>query len=154
MGVPFIELDREIERQTGMALSEIFALYGQPGYRRQERRCLEAVVKQHERAVIATGGSLVTEAATYELLLSACFTVWVKARPDEHMSRVVAQGDYRPMADNAEAMEDLKAILTARTPLYAKADLAVDTSGKPFAESLDELCAAVGVDLPAEAAAR
>ncbi len=145
MNVPFIELDREIERQSGMALSEIFALYGQGGYRRQERRCLESVVKQHARAVIATGGSLVTEAATYELLLSACFTVWVRARPEEHMGRVIAQGDYRPMADNSEAMADLKAILTARTPLYSKADLAIDTAGKGAQESLDELVAALGV---------
>src|SRR5882757_1596097 len=108
LGAPFVELDREIEREAGTSLSEIFLLYGQAGYRRYERRCLERVLEKNGRAVIATGGSIVSEPGTYELLLSACFTVWLKAQPEEHMARVIAQGDTRPMAGNDQAMEDLR----------------------------------------------
>ncbi len=107
-GVPFIELDREIERLSGLALGEIFQLYGQPAFRRYERRCLETVIERHREAVIATGGSLVSEPGTFDLLLAACFTIWIKAAPEEHMSRVLAQGDTRPMAENDEAMADLR----------------------------------------------
>jgi XRE family aerobic/anaerobic benzoate catabolism transcriptional regulator len=128
LAVPFVELDREIERASGMELSEIFATRGQAMFRRLERQCLETIVERYERAVIATGGSLVTEAATYDRLLSTCFVVWLRARPDQHMSRVIAQGDLRPMAEAPHAMDDLKAILASRIPLYAKADAQVDTS--------------------------
>src|SRR6267378_900050 len=103
LGAPFIELDREIEREAGTSLSEIFLLYGQAGYRRYERRCLQRVLEKNERAVIAAGGSIVSEPGTYELLLSSCFTVWLKAEPEEHMARVIAQGDTRPMAGNDQA---------------------------------------------------
>jgi XRE family transcriptional regulator, aerobic/anaerobic benzoate catabolism transcriptional regulator len=146
LGVPFLELDREIERESGLALAEIFDLYGQAAFRRFERRALEAVIERHPRAVLATGGSLVSEPATFELLLAACFTVWLKAAPEEHMSRVMAQGDLRPMADNAAAMDDLRRILAGREALYAKADAAVDTAGKTVEESLAELRAAVAAD--------
>ena len=115
LGVPFVELDREIERASGMELSEIFAVHGQAMFRRLERQCLETIVARFDRVVIATGGSLVTEPATYDLLLSACFVVWLSAKPDEHMGRVLAQGDLRPMADGPQAMDDLKAILESRT---------------------------------------
>ncbi|HVM80472.1 MAG TPA: helix-turn-helix transcriptional regulator, partial [Stellaceae bacterium] len=125
LGVPFIELDREIERISGMTLATLFDLYGQSAYRRQERRALESVIESQERAVIATGGSLVSEPGTFDLLLSACFTVWLTAKPAEHMSRVVAQGDFRPMADNEAAMEDLRKILEGRQALYSKADATV-----------------------------
>jgi len=143
MGVPFIELDREIERESGTSLSEVFDLLGQAAYRRYERRALETVIERHDRAVIATGGSIVSEPATFDLLLSACFTVWLTAAPEEHMSRVVAQGDHRPMAENDEAMEDLRRILAGRNALYAKADVTVDTAGKTPEQSLRELKAAV-----------
>jgi XRE family aerobic/anaerobic benzoate catabolism transcriptional regulator len=143
LGVPFIELDREIERELGTSLSEVFDLYGQAAYRRYERRSLEAVIERHDRAVIATGGSLVSEPGTFDLLLSACFTAWLTARPEEHMSRVIAQGDTRPMADNEEAMEDLRRILAGRGALYAKADVTVDTAGKTVEQSLRELRAAL-----------
>jgi XRE family aerobic/anaerobic benzoate catabolism transcriptional regulator len=143
LGVPFLELDREIERESGLELSEIFALYGQAAFRRYERRSLEAVIERHPRAVIATGGSLVSEPGTFDLLLAACFTVWLKAAPEEHMGRVIAQGDVRPMADNAEAMEDLRRILAGRETLYSKADAVVDTAGKTVAESLAALQKAV-----------
>jgi XRE family aerobic/anaerobic benzoate catabolism transcriptional regulator len=139
LAVPFVELDREIEREAGTSLSEIFLLYGQPGYRRYERRCLKNVLEKNERAVIATGGSIVSEPGTYELLLSSCFTVWLKAAPEEHMARVVAQGDTRPMAGNDQAMEDLRRILEGRAMLYRQADVVVDTAGKSVDKSLAEL---------------
>ncbi len=141
-GVPFIELDREIEREAGTSLSEIFLLYGQAGYRRYERRALEKVLDANERCVIATGGSIVSEPGTYDLLLATCFTVWLKAAPEEHMARVVAQGDMRPMAGSEEAMDDLRRILENRAMLYAQADVTIDTAGKSVDESLAELNAA------------
>lgn len=141
--VPFIELDREVEREAGTSLSEVFLLYGQAGYRRLERRALESVIEAHDACVIATGGSIVSEPATYELLLSTCFTVWLRAAPEEHMARVVAQGDTRPMAGNAEAMEDLKRILDNRAALYSQADATVDTSGRAPERSFQELARAV-----------
>lgn len=143
--VPFVELDREIEHDAGMSLNEVFMLYGQSGYRRLERRCLERVVAAHERAVIAVGGGIVSEFETYNLLLANCFTVWLKAAPEEHMARVAAQGDFRPMQDNAEAMEDLRRILMAREPLYAKADITVDTASRKISEALAQLRQAVAV---------
>jgi XRE family aerobic/anaerobic benzoate catabolism transcriptional regulator len=143
LSVPFVELDREIEREAGTSLSEIFLLYGQAGYRRYERRCLERILEKNGRAVIATGGSIVSEPGTYELLLSSCFTVWLKAAPEEHMARVIAQGDTRPMAGNDQAMEDLRRILEGRAMLYGQADVVVDTEGKPVEKSLAELRKAV-----------
>ncbi len=139
LGTPFVELDREVEREAGTSLSEIFLLYGQAGYRRYERRCLERVLEKNDRAVIATGGSIVSEPGTYEFLLSACFTVWLKAEPEEHMARVIAQGDTRPMAGNDQAMEDLRRILEGRAVLYRQADVTVDTAGKSVEKSLAEL---------------
>jgi XRE family aerobic/anaerobic benzoate catabolism transcriptional regulator len=150
--VPFVELAVEIEREAGMSLSEIFDLWGQPAYRRHERRCLEHVIEAHQRVVITTGGSLVSEPGTYELLLNSCYTIWLRANPEEHMNRVVEQGDYRPMEGNTEAMEDLRRILEGRDPLYRKADTILDTSGKSVEESLDalvEVSRAVGTDTPA-----
>jgi XRE family aerobic/anaerobic benzoate catabolism transcriptional regulator len=143
LDVPFFELDREIERESGLALGEIFDLYGQAAFRRHERRALETLLQRHPRAVIATGGSIVSEPATFDLLLSSCFTVWIKAPPEEHMARVVAQGDLRPMADNAESMDDLRRILAGRTALYAKADATVDTAGRDLETSFNDLLAAV-----------
>jgi XRE family transcriptional regulator, aerobic/anaerobic benzoate catabolism transcriptional regulator len=143
-GAPFIELDREVERDSGITLAEVFDLYGQSAYRRYERRALENVIESHPRVVIATGGSIVTEPATFDLLLSACFTVWLTAAPEEHMSRVVAQGDYRPMAENDEAMDDLRRILASRSALYAKADATVDTAGKTVDECLRAILVALG----------
>jgi XRE family transcriptional regulator, aerobic/anaerobic benzoate catabolism transcriptional regulator len=143
LAVPFIELDREIERDSGTRLAEVFDLYGQAAYRRYERRALEGVIERYDRAVIATGGSIVSEPATFDLLLSACYTVWLTAAPEEHMSRVVAQGDTRPMAENEQAMEDLRRILAGRNALYSKADARIDTAGKTVAQSFVELKAAV-----------
>jgi len=141
--IPFIELDREVEREAGTSLSEIFLLYGQAGYRRYERRCLENVVKRHERAIIATGGSIVSEPGTYDFLLSTCRTIWLKAQPEEHMARVVAQGDTRPITGNREAMQDLHRILRGRNALYGRADLTIDTAHKSVEQALQQLRKAV-----------
>lgn len=143
LGVPFIELDREIEADAGTSLHEVFLLHGQAGYRRYERRALERVLERGAPCVIATGGSIVSEPGTYDLLLSTCFTVWLKAAPEEHMGRVAAQGDYRPMAGNDEAMEDLRRILAGRAALYGQADRTVDTAGRTIEESLGNLRRAV-----------
>lgn len=138
-GVPFVELDREVETEAGMGLSEVFMLYGQSGYRRIERQALERVLQRHDAAVISAGGGIVSEPDTYNMLLMKCYTVWVKASPEEHMSRVIAQGDLRPMEGNEEAMEDLRRILVAREPLYSKADAIIDTTGKTPADTLASL---------------
>ncbi len=141
--LPFVELDREIERDAGISLSEVFSLYGQTGYRRIERRCLERIVQSGKQIVMAVGGGIVSEPETYNLLLANCFTVWIKASPAEHMARVVAQGDFRPMQGNTEAMEDLNRILNAREPLYRKADVTLDTVGERSEQSLAKLRQAV-----------
>lgn len=139
LGVPFVELNEEIQREAGVPMSEIFSLYGENAYRRLERRCLERVLERHDRAVISTGGGIVTEAPTYELLRNACFTVWVKASPEEHMQRVTAQGDLRPMQGREEAMADLRRILAERNELYGLADAIIDTSNKTVDASQEEL---------------
>jgi len=151
--VPFIELDAEIERAAGTPLSEIFLLYGQPGYRRHERECLERALAAHPAFVLTAGGSIVTEPATYELLLQRCRTVWLQARPEDHMARVVEQGDLRPMAGQARAMNDLKRILASRKPLYARADATLNTAGRSIAESaaaLRALCPEIALPPPSE----
>jgi XRE family aerobic/anaerobic benzoate catabolism transcriptional regulator len=139
LDVPFIELDREIERRSGATLSEIFDMFGQETFRRAEREALDDVLRQHQNFVIATSGSIVTEPGTLELLLASCFTVWVRANPEEHMRRVMAQGDMRPMANSVRAMDDLISILRSREPLYAKAEVALITTGKTPEQNLAEL---------------
>ena len=136
---PFVELDREIEREAALPLSEVFMLYGQAGYRRIERRCLDRLLETSDPLVLAAGGGIVSEPDTYNVLLVNCYTVWIKASPEEHMSRVISQGDFRPMDGHEAAMEDLRRILTAREPLYARADAVVDTSGERFEQSLAKL---------------
>jgi len=145
--IPFIELDREIEKDTGMPLSEIFSLYGQSGYRAVEKRTLERVLQEPGSAVVSVGGGVVSEKDTYDYLLAHCYTVWIKAQPDEHMSRVIAQGDFRAMTGSDRAMEDLRRILEAREPLYRKADMVLDTSGLSVGESFSNLKAALQTHL-------
>lgn len=140
-GVPFVELDREIERLSGTSLGAIIELYGQPAYRRYELQALQELLAAQPRFVVATGGSLVSESATYELLLRNCFTVWVRATPEEHMQRVLAQGDLRPMAGSQQAMDDLRRILEERSELYGRADAVIDTTGKSETETVRELLA-------------
>jgi len=145
--IPFVELDSEIEKDTGMPLAEIFSLYGQSGYRAIERRTLERVLHEHEDAVLSVGGGVVSEKETFDFLLSNCYTVWIKAQPEEHMSRVIAQGDFRAMAGSDQAMEDLRRILEAREPLYRKADMSLDTSGSSVEESFSKLKAVLQANL-------
>lgn len=147
MGHRFVELDKEIEEDTGMPLGEIFSLYGQSGFRAIEKRTLEKVLKEHDRALISVGGGVVSEKDTFDYLLAHCYTVWIKAQPEELMSRVMAQGDFRPMAANNRAMEDLRRILEAREPLYRKADLLLDTSGASVEESFAKLKASLQANL-------
>jgi XRE family aerobic/anaerobic benzoate catabolism transcriptional regulator len=130
LGFPFVELSREIEKFAGCSVSEIQALYGMNAYRRYERRALEEAIQIYPEAVIATPGGLVSDPATFNQLLSHCTTVWLQADPDEHMQRVQAQGDLRPMAASKEAMEDLKSILAGRAAFYSKAQLKLDTSAQ------------------------
>ena len=151
LGLPFVELNRVIEQIVGCDVHEIHSLYGSSAYRRYEQRALEETVATFPKAVIATGGGLVSEASTLGLLLSHCYTVWLRASPDEHMNRVVAQGDTRPMAGNLEAMDDLKRILAGREAFYAKADLTFDTGGKTLADACAELRASVLQRIPQEA---
>jgi XRE family aerobic/anaerobic benzoate catabolism transcriptional regulator len=143
LNVPFLELNQEIERVAGCSVREIYDLYGAGAYRRYERRALEEAVQIYSDVVIATPGGIVSDPATFNELLSHCTTVWLQAQPDEHMSRVVAQGDTRPMAANPEAMDDLRRILDGRSAFYSKADHVLDTSGKSVAQSLKQLKALV-----------
>jgi XRE family transcriptional regulator, aerobic/anaerobic benzoate catabolism transcriptional regulator len=136
---PFVEVNREVERLAGCSPEEVHALYGANAYRRYERQAIEEVIARNPKAVVATPGGLVSEPATFNLLLQNCYTVWLKAAPDEHMSRVVAQGDVRPMAGIRQAMDDLRLILEERAPFYAKADTTCDTSGKSLTESFKQL---------------
>jgi XRE family aerobic/anaerobic benzoate catabolism transcriptional regulator len=132
LGFPFVELSREIEKFAGCSVSEIQALYGVNAYRRYERRALEEAIQIYPEAVIATPGGLVSDAATFNQLLAHCTTVWLQADPEDHMKRVAAQGDLRPMAASKEAMEDLKGILTGRAAFYSKAQYKLDTSSQPL----------------------
>ena len=144
LSVPFVELNQEVERVAGCSLPEIHNLLGAAAYRRYERRALEETIQLYPDAVIATPGGVVADPANFNLLLGHCYTVWLQASPEEHMNRVIAQGDLRPMAGNREAMDDLKRILTERSAYYGKADLSFDTSNKPFDQASAELIAAVG----------
>ena len=132
LGFPFVELSQEIEKFAGCGIAEIQALYGVNAYRRYERRALEEAIQIYPEAVIATPGGLVSDAASFNLLLAHCTTVWLQAEPEDHMRRVTAQGDMRPMAASKEAMQDLKGILNGRAPFYSKAQLSVNTSAQPL----------------------
>lgn len=151
LDVPFIELSREIEQLAGCSVREIHDLYGTNAYRRYERRALEETVQIHSEVVIATPGGIVSDPATFNELLAHCTTVWLRAAPEEHMGRVVAQGDTRPIAASKEAMEDLHRILDGRSAFYSKADLTVDTSGQTLAQSFDVLRGAVRAAIAAAA---
>ncbi|WP_419187061.1 helix-turn-helix transcriptional regulator [Azohydromonas sediminis] len=139
LGFPFVELSREIEKFAGCSVAEIQALYGQNAYRRYERRALEEAIQIYPEAVIATPGGIVSDAATFNLLLAHCTTVWLQASPEDHMRRVVAQGDLRPMAASREAMDDLKGILAGRAAFYSKAQFHVDTSAQPLDATFEVL---------------
>jgi len=145
LGMPFVELDREVEREAGANLGEVFAMYGQEAFRRFERRALERVLRTHEAAVIAAGGSLVNDPDTYRLLLDNCHTVWLKAKAEEHMNRVIAQGDMRPFAGKAQGqgrstlLEEIRRLLADRDRLYSRADMTIETSGRSLKSTFEEL---------------
>jgi XRE family transcriptional regulator, aerobic/anaerobic benzoate catabolism transcriptional regulator len=139
LDVPFLELDRMIEQENGLTLGAIFDLYGQAGFHRLERQCLDRILDRFPRFVLATGGGIVSQPSTYEKLLAMCSTIWLRAEPEDHMNRVIAQGDRRPMEANPQAMSDLRRILSNREPLYAHAGATVETSGKTVQETLQNL---------------
>lgn len=150
LGAAFVELDREVEREAGCKLGEVFSIYGQDAFRRFERRALERVLRDEAPTVIAAGGSLVTDPETYEMLLEQCRVVWLRARPEEHMQRVIAQGDMRPFSAQLRgkakgtpvpntALDEIRRLLADREPLYSRADAIVETSGKSPRAALDEL---------------
>jgi len=132
-----------VEKEAGAKLGEVFAMYGQDAYRRFERRALERVLDEHERAVIATGGSLVTDKANYGILLQRCRCVWLSAAPEEHMQRVIAQGDMRPFKGRSAALDEIRTLLAERDRLYGRAHATIDTSGKTVRQTLAELKRAV-----------
>ena len=139
LSVPFVELDREVEREAGVKLGEVFTMYGQEAFRRFERRALERVLRTHDKAVIAAGGSIVNDPDSYRLLLENCRTVWLKAKPEEHMNRVLAQGDTRPFKGRSAALDEIRKLLADRDRLYSRANTTIDTSGRPLKAVLEDL---------------
>jgi XRE family aerobic/anaerobic benzoate catabolism transcriptional regulator len=139
IGWTFVELNKEIEKQNGLSVAEIIALYGQEGFRRMEQAALAQLLARKEPIVLATGGGIVSEPVTFDLVLSSFYTIWLKAKPEEHMGRVRKQGDLRPMADDRSAMQELRTILLSREPLYARASAQVDTAGLDVEEAAKRL---------------
>ncbi|MGU3539734.1 helix-turn-helix transcriptional regulator [Methylobacterium sp. A54F] len=144
LGWTFVELNDEIERENALSVKEIFAIYGQEGYRRLEQAALRRLTEHPGPLILATGGGIVAEPLTYDLLLQAFFTVWLRAQPEEHMQRVRDQGQLAPTGDHATAMQELRAVLASREPLYGRASAVVDTSGIPVEVMVDRLTAAIG----------
>jgi XRE family aerobic/anaerobic benzoate catabolism transcriptional regulator len=143
IGWNFVELNKEIEAQNGLSVAEIIALYGQEGFRRMEQTALHQLLARKELTVLATGGGIVSEPITFDLILSSFYTIWLKAEPEEHMARVRGQGDLRPMADDRSAMSELRTILKSREPLYARASAVVDTAGLSADAAAERLIEAV-----------
>ena len=153
IGWSFVELNKEIEAQNGLSVAEIIALYGQEGFRRVEQAALTALLARKELMVLATGGGIVSEPLTFDLILTSFYTIWVKAKPEEHMARVRRQGDLRPMADDRSAMAELRTILKSREPLYARANAVVDTAGLSVDAAAARLSEAVAPVLKQDAQA-
>jgi len=143
LGLPFVELDHEIEQTSGMPVNEVFSLYGQDAYRRLERQALERIVATHENLILAVAGGIVSEPETYTYFLRHYCAIWIKASPEEHMARVRGQGDDRPMIGNPDAMNDLRRILSSRETLYRRAEAEVDTQGRTLDDSLKSLLYAI-----------
>jgi len=150
IGWSFVELNKEIEQQNGLSVAEIIALYGQEGFRRMEQTALGQLLARKELMVLATGGGIVSEPLTFDLILSSFYTIWLKAEPEEHMARVRGQGDLRPMADDRSAMAELRTILVSREPLYARASAVVDTAGQSVDDAAARLLGAVAPVLSQE----
>lgn len=147
LGYAFVEISREIEKLAGCTIAEILDLYGAAAYRRHERRALEQIIQLYPQAVIATPGGLVSEQSNYEFLLKHCTTIWLKASPQDHMNRVIAQGDLRPMGESSEAMQDLEAILASRKAAYSQADFQLDTSQQSLPETFEAMRRLIGAEL-------
>jgi XRE family aerobic/anaerobic benzoate catabolism transcriptional regulator len=143
IGWRFVELNKQIEEENGLSVAEIIALYGQEGFRRMEQAALGKLLARKELIVLATGGGIVSEPLTFDLILSSFYTIWLKAEPEEHMARVRRQGDLRPMADDRSAMAELRTILLSREPLYARASTVVDTAGQSVDDAAARLLGAV-----------
>ncbi len=143
LDIPFVELNRDIEAQSGMPVAEVMALYGQEGYRKLEAQAIDRIIATHDSLILAVAGGIVANPDTYNMLLRNFHTVWLKTSAEEHMARVRTQGDERPMAGNPEAMEQLKSILASRESLYEQAQSCIDTSGKTVTASLNELLALI-----------
>jgi len=139
LGMPLVELDERVAARAGMSLGQLFELHGTAYYRRLEREALERLIEAGERGVVATGGGIVADHATYEILRRAALTIWLKAKPQDHWSRVVSQGDARPMANRSGAMNELRALLRARRALYERADHVVDTSALGLERAVDRV---------------
>ncbi len=150
IGWSFVELNQEIERQNGLSVGEIIALYGQEGFRRMEQAALRELLARKDLMVLATGGGIVSEPLTFDLILSSFYTIWLKAKPEEHMARVRRQGDLRPMADDRSAMAELRTILLSREPLYGRASAVVDTAGQSVDAAAARLFGAVAPVLSTE----
>jgi XRE family transcriptional regulator, aerobic/anaerobic benzoate catabolism transcriptional regulator len=153
IGWKFVELNKEIEAENGLSVAEIIALYGQEGFRRMEQAALGQLLADNGLTVLATGGGIVSEPLTFDLVLSSFYTIWLKAEPEEHMARVRGQGDLRPMADDRSAMTELRNILVSREPLYARANAVVDTAGLSVEDAGARLIEAVAPVLHNEAQA-
>lgn len=136
---PLLELNRHIEHHSGMTVNDVWAIYGQEGYRRMERQSLEALALDNERMILAVSGGIVSDEHTFKMLRQRCHTVWLKATPEEHMARVRAQGAFQPMSGHPSAIGELRDILIAREALYAQADTVLDTTGKSVEQSLEDL---------------
>ena len=154
IGWGFVELNKEIEQENGLSVAEIIALYGQEGFRRMEQAALGKLLARKELIVLATGGGIVSEPLTFDLILSSFYTIWLKAEPEEHMTRVRRQGDLRPMADDRSAMAELRTILLSREPLYARASTVVDTAGQSVDDAAARLLGAVAPVLAGNASFR
>ena len=153
IGWTFVELNKEIEQQNGLSVAEIIALYGQEGFRRMEQAALNNLLASKEPVVLATGGGIVSEPLTFDRVLSSFYTIWLKAKPEEHMARVRRQGDLRPMADDRSAMQELRTILLSREPLYSRASTIVDTAGLSKEKAAAQLIKAVSHILDSNAEA-
>jgi XRE family aerobic/anaerobic benzoate catabolism transcriptional regulator len=151
IGWDFVELNKEIERGNGLSVAEIIALYGQEGFRRMEQAALGQLLARDQPMVLATGGGIVSEPLTFDLILSSFYTIWLKAEPEEHMARVRGQGDLRPMADDRSAMVELRTILLSREPLYARASAVIDTAHLSIDDAAARLIEAVAPVLQRDA---
>ena len=143
LGIPFVELNQRIETAAGMPISEIISLYGQEGFRQMQAEQLRAIVESEKKLILAVGGGIVGDEDTYGVVLERFFAIWLRTSPAEHMARVRQQGDLRPMQGHPQAMDQLKAFLTARTPQYERAAAQIDTSNKPVSSSVNDLLAVI-----------